>query len=324
VRSTGGLARRVGVARSLEASGPVVAVDAGDSLVHAADLPAEGRPGAEARARLVLSAMARGGVAGVAVGERDLALGTEWLVREARAAGVPLLAANLRSPDGARPFAAHRLVDGPGERVGIFAVVGRGVGSAEITVTDPADAAREAAAALRAKGATLVVALLHMGYEEAVELARGGLQVDVAICAHDGKRRQPEPIGGVLLAAPSDRGRDVLAITLRSGSRGPWADVGAPARAEEERRSIARWLAIARERLARATAAADRQAIEDFIAIQEERAADAGRRARARPEGRLFEPRTLPLDADVPEDAALLAEVERVTAAYGPPPGQEE
>lgn len=302
----------------------MIAVDAGDSIGHAAVIPTAERHGAEARARLILSSMASMGVAAVAVGERDLALGADWLAREARAAGVTLLASNLRSSDGTRPFEPYRTVEIAGQKIGILAVVGATGRAGAMTVTDPAAAAREAAAALRAGGATLVVALLHMEADEAMGLVQGGLAVDLAIRAHDGRRSQPEAMGPVLLAAPSDRGRDVLAITLQPGTRGGWADLGAPARAEEEVRSIERWMEIARGRLARATAEADRKAIEDFLAIQAQRAADAARRARARPEGRPFEVRSIPLGPELPEDAALAVAVERVSAAYGPPPGQEE
>lgn len=301
-----------------------MAVDAGDSLAHAAGLPESQRPGAEARARLVLSAMARSRIAAVAVGERDLALGAPWLAREARAAGVPLLAANLEAADGTLPFEGHRVVEAGGERIGIFAVLGTSCAPAGMTVSEPAAAARAAAAAVRAQGASLVVALLHMEAQEAMELIRGGLPADLAIRAHDGRRAQPEPVGPVLVAASSDRGRDVLALTLRPELRGPWADEGGPARAEEERRAIERWMETARSRLSRTTAEADRRAIEDFLAIQSQRAADAARRAKVRPEGRLFELRTIPLEPELPEDAALAAEVERVTSAFGPPPGQEE
>jgi 2',3'-cyclic-nucleotide 2'-phosphodiesterase (5'-nucleotidase family) len=305
-------------------SGPALAVDAGDSLVHAATFPEPQRAGVEARARLVLSAMARARLVGVAVGERDLALGATWLAREARSAGVPLLAANLRAADGTQPFEGHRIVEAVGERIGVFAILGSSCAPAGMTVLEPAAAARAAAAAARAQGATMVVALLHMEAQEAVELLKGGLPADLAVRAHDGKRSLPESVGSVLLAASSDRGRDVLAIVLRQETRGQWADEEAPARAEEERRAIERWMDTARSRLSRATAEADRRAIQDFLAFQTERAADAARRAKARPEGRLYAPRSIPLGPELPEDAELAAEVERVTAAFGPPPGQED
>jgi 2',3'-cyclic-nucleotide 2'-phosphodiesterase (5'-nucleotidase family) len=301
-----------------------VTVDAGDSLAHAVPLPEEQRAGAEARARLVLAAMARARIAAVAVGERDLALGTDWLAREALAAGVPLLATNLRAADGTRPFAPHRIVEAGGARIGILAVTGASARPDGLTVDEPGEAAKAAAAALRAQGATLVVALLHMGRDEARALAVAGLPVDVAIVAHEGRRLEPEPVGSVLLAAPSDRGRDLFGLTLDLSSRGRWADLGAPRRAEEERQAIERWIAIGKDRLTRATAPADRKAIEDFLSIQAERLGDAGRRSRLTPEGRLFEARTLPLGPEAPEDPALAAEVEKVTARYGAPPGAEE
>jgi hypothetical protein len=105
---------------------PALLVDAGDALFHAPALAAGEAPAGEARARLVLSAMGRMGYAALAVGERDLALGPAWLAREAAAAGVPLLSANLAAPDGTHPFPGTRLVEAGGERVGLLAVAAAG------------------------------------------------------------------------------------------------------------------------------------------------------------------------------------------------------
>jgi len=301
-----------------------VAVDAGDSLSHAAPLREADRPGAEARARVILSALGRAGVAAAGVGERDLALGVEWLSRAAREASVPLLAANLRLPDGARPFEPHRIVEVGGQRVGIFAVLARGALPPGVAADDPAVAARAEAHVLRAAGATFVIALLHLGFEEARALISEGLAADVAIVAHEGRRTGPEPVGPVLLAGPADRGRDLAAIVLHLATGGRWADLGAPRRAEAERDAIERWIGIARERLARAESEADRKSLADFIALQEDRAADASRRARAQPAGRLFEARVLPLAEEAAEDPATSAEVDAVRTGHGSPPDAQE
>jgi hypothetical protein len=320
VKPTGGLARRLADVQARARSGPTVALDAGDTIFHEARLAEGERPAAEARARLLLAGLARMRLAALAVGERELALGLPWLEREAAAAGVPLLAANVAAPDGRRPFAATAAVDAGGQRVGIVAAVGAGAALEGLAVADPAAALRAAIEALRSDGATLVVALLHMPASEARALLAGGLDVDVAIAAHEGRRLDPEVVGRALLVTAGERGREALALRLDPRRGEPWADAGAPLRAREELVSIERWMAIARDRLGRAEREADRRAIEDYLAVQAERAEDARARERRVPEGRLFEPIVRPLGPDAPEDPAFAPEVARVLAAFGSPP----
>jgi hypothetical protein len=236
---------------------------------------------------------------------------------------VPLLAANLRTAAGQRPFAASRIVEVAGERVGLFAVVGPGPLPDGLAADDPAAAARAEAASLRAAGATLVVALLHLGTVEARALVEGGLPVDLAVAAHDARPVRPEAIGPTLFAEPLGRGKDLPTVAIHLATRGPWADLAAPGRAAAEGESIRGWIATARDRLSRATADADRKTLKEFIAVQEERMADAERRARIVPAGRLFEPAVNRLEEEAPEDTVTVAEVAGVVAVHGEPPGDE-
>ncbi len=300
---------------------PALPVDAGDALFHATALGVADEPAAAARARLVLSAMGRMGYAALAVGERDLALGPAWLAREAAAAGVPLLSLNLAGPDGAHPFPGTRVVEVGGERVGLLAAAAAGEYPGGLVASDPVAAVRGAAAALRASGATLVVALLHMPEGEARALVREVPDVDGAVLAHDGRRIEAAPEGATLVTAAGERGRGLGILTLWPDTKGAWGDAGAPRKAEAELASIRRSIDLARRRAERVPREEDRRALRELIATQERRASEAEARTKVKPVGRLYDGRLLPLTPAVGDDPAVLAEQQAVLERHGSPPG---
>ncbi|HEY0839725.1 MAG TPA: hypothetical protein VGD74_06025, partial [Vulgatibacter sp.] len=93
LRQEGGLPRRATVLAKAREAGPILLLDSGDAL-----FPKLGKGGDrdDEKAALILREMAGMGTAAMAVGERDLALGADWLVSQAKEAGLPLLCANLR------------------------------------------------------------------------------------------------------------------------------------------------------------------------------------------------------------------------------------
>lgn len=268
--------------------------------------------------------MGRMGTAALAVGERDLALGASWLSAEAAAAGVPLLAANLVRADGTRPFPASRTVETGGGRVGILAVAARGAYPDGLAAADPVPAAREQVAALRRGGAAVVVALLHMPQGDARALLGAVEGVDVAVVAHLARRVDPTPVGSAILSSVGERGSELGRVVVWPGTRGAWADAGAPRKAEEELAAIRRAMDVTRARLARTEAPAARATILDVLGRQEERARDAERRMSARPRGRLYDGGPVILDDAVGEDPAVAAEVAAAIARFGAPPADPD
>jgi hypothetical protein len=186
----GGLARRatLAVLTRTEATG-LLQVDAGDAVLPA--LAGFDRdPGElERRAALMVGGLAHAGLDALVPGETDLALGPAKLKALAGKAGLPLLAANLLS--GGKPWLpSDRLVRVAGQPVGIFGLVD--VSPDELppplVQTDPVEAARAVAGALRARGARLVIGLYHLkgGVEQARQIARAVTGVDVVVVGHDG------------------------------------------------------------------------------------------------------------------------------------------
>ena len=175
VHPLGGVARRATVIDRARADADAALVlEAGDLfLPQRENVAASKRPDAgeiERRARLLAGAYGRIGTTALLPGERDLALGLPLLRRLAKQRGLPLLASNLYGRDGKRLFDADRIVDAAGVKVGIFGVTAppapddaAAFKAAGIEARDPVAAARDEVAGLRARGARIVVAMVHVG-----------------------------------------------------------------------------------------------------------------------------------------------------------------
>jgi len=160
----GGFARRAAFMDSVRAvrnnRNAVLALDAGGFFPVVED---ERDAGA-----FTLAAMARMGVAAAGVGANDLRFGYSYLREHARAAGVPLLAANLERRDThASAFERWRLFHAGGVAVGAFSLMPESadLGPARDTLvtTSAVNAARAAVDSLRAAGAAVTVLLSQLG-----------------------------------------------------------------------------------------------------------------------------------------------------------------
>lgn len=160
------VAARVGALRE---RGPVLLLDAGDSLQGTLEAD-------RTRGAAVVEAYGAMGVAAAAVGNHDFDHGAAALRDRMREAPYPFLAANLAErATGGLPawqgLAARRLVKLPGGlAVGLLGLSARETAYTTmprnvegLAFSDPLPAAAREAAALRAEGASLVVALAHVG-----------------------------------------------------------------------------------------------------------------------------------------------------------------
>ena len=186
----GGLARRTTIVERArqQNAGAVVHVDAGDTVLPSLAGLDRDRGELDRRAGLLLAGLAAARLDGLVPGETDLALGPAKLKALAAKAGVPLLAANLRS--GKQPWlAADRLVRVADESIGLFGLVDLSQDEVPppLVQTDPEAAARAAVEGLRARGARLVIGLLHLkgGIEEARRLVKAVGGIDLAVVGHD-------------------------------------------------------------------------------------------------------------------------------------------
>jgi Cytochrome c554 and c-prime len=192
----GGLARRASVIDRARADADgVLVVDAGDMLMpavfHDAARIAPATTEVERRARLILEAYARMGVEAVLPAERDLAVGIPRLRRWLTELHIPAVASNLFNPDGSALFERDRIITVAGLAVGIFGVVAplpeddAQWKSWPVRVREPAAVAREEIASLRRRGASIIVALVHLGSTDGVrQLLEAAPGIDWAVQGH--------------------------------------------------------------------------------------------------------------------------------------------
>lgn len=312
---TGGLDRRAAVVAQARAQGPVLLVSAGDELFGR---DRDVTPGDLGRAQLEIDALA-GACDGWAVGDRDLSRGVDFLKARAKAAGVPLLSANLTDPSGALLFAPHRLVRVGDVQVGLFAVTQLESQVPGVLARPETEAAAQAVAALRALGAQVVVALLHQTATHAEALALAVSGIDVALVAHEGG------VGRLTPAPPLYRaglkGRDLVQIELDLGA-GPVQDAAMNEDALNEVKILDNNLLILQTRGKTASTPEAVQAVATQRAVFEKRRQDAVDRAHAPVVGRKARMKVVALDAEVGSDAAWKAKLDAEIARDGHSPAR--
>jgi 2',3'-cyclic-nucleotide 2'-phosphodiesterase (5'-nucleotidase family) len=337
----GGLARRATqIARARGEADAVVVLDAGDLLLpSAARMPADaGKGDVGLRAGLIANAYQRIGITALTPGDRDLALGLPLLRRLAKAAQLPLVSANLAGRDGKLLFDADRVVDAAGIRIGVFGVTApqtdadaRAWKTAGIDARDPVAAAREAVASLRARGATIVVALAHVGDAPASRRwAEAVPGLDWAVIGHAGLRSETlEKAGRARLLATLAEGKELGRVDLHAvDGKLDFVDRG-------ERAELEAVLADHRRQLDtrdQPVGDLDPASLRDYYesrrkqleaAIAREQAALA--RLPTTIAGSWFENHLLPLHPQIPDDPAVAALIRASgrkppTVAPGPPP----
>jgi cytochrome c554/c'-like protein len=236
--STAGLARRATIVdRARLDAAALVQVDAGDFLPLPTDTPRDPVAPTDADQGkwldLVVAGYRRLGVDAVTLGERELAqpgLDPAHLAAKLKAAHVPVVLANLVDRKGAPTFAADALIDTGRTKVGVVGVsevdqaAVAALAKAGYALTNAADAAQKSATSLRARGATIVVALVHAaaGRARAAEIVAGLIGVDVAVVAlgHDrvGASAPPSPARPVVVAAGGDASVGRLDLRLDAGA----------------------------------------------------------------------------------------------------------
>ena len=228
VHPLGGVARRATVIDRARADADAALVlDAGDLFLPQRGNYADGKlPDAgeiERRAKLLAGSYGRIGTTAMLPGERDLIIGLPLLRRLAKQQHLPLLASNLYGRDGKRLFDADKIVDAAGVKIGIFGVSAppsaedaAAYKAAGIDARDPLAAARAEVAALRARGARIVVAMVHVGDgNENRKLVSAVPGIDWAVLGHSGMNLElPEKAGSARMLEAMMKGRHVGRLDL--------------------------------------------------------------------------------------------------------------
>jgi hypothetical protein len=287
-------------------------------------LPDEGE--VERRARLIAGALGRMGLTAFEPGDRDLVLGPALLRRVLADAKVPTVSANLYDQKGARLFDADRLVDAAGVKVGIFGVIGPA--SADdaalwktwgLEARDPAAAARAEVASLRARGAQIVVALVHVGLRDVSKKLLDEVPgIDWAVLGHSGLNIEtPEPAGGARMLEAMTMGKHVGRLDLHvvDGDARQFVDRGHRAQVATILADHQRQIADFRTRAVEAPQPSMRQYFEGRVAELERAIARETAELRALPaevKQSWFDNRIIPLDTATADHPAVAMQV----AAY--------
>ena len=313
VEPLGGLPRRatvIGRARA-EAEATLV-VDAGDLFLPEGTTADTGR-----QARLLAAGVAAAGIDAFTPGEGDLAIGVPLLKKLTAAFKIPVVSANLYGRDGQRLFAADRLIDAAGTRIGLFGVTAPPTAADAnrwradgIVARDPADAAREAVASLRARGAAIVVALVHGGLPaQNRALVREIPGLDWAVLGHSALNlERPEKTGGAFMLEAMSEGKNLGRLDLHLVDGTTFADRGA-------RAELGAILADHRRQLESqppSVGGLDPASLEDYYRQRRQQLqAAVAREAAALAAlptiitGSWFDNRIIPLDRNVPDDPAV-------------------
>src|SRR5262249_13159399 len=201
-------------------------LDGGSTLYTEVPIPAANKAQEELKADLIAKLLPTLGLAGAGLGPNDMPNPR-----------FPRQAANVT---GGAPVGPPRSVEVGGAPLGGFGVVAPDLQG--VTAGEPAPAAQEAVARLRAQGAQVVVGLAAMGRPAARQLARAVPGIDLLVVGRDVPEPPapaPDTVGTTTLIAPANRGQVLLRIDLHlDAAGGPLVDAIGPDRAAAEGKTL--------------------------------------------------------------------------------------
>ncbi len=297
-------------------------VDAGDLLAPYVDLVMSEKGQRRVKAELLLEVMAKTGIDAMTVGRPDFAFGKDFLVRNAAAWGLPYVCANLAdSETKALIFPPGRIVQAGEVGVGVFGLIGKGYVASGLEVTDPLEAARVTVADLRARGATLIVALANQTAPENDRLARKVDGIDIIVAGSSHRKLDP-PAGDrdTLIVEPGSKGKyfGLLELYLHLGGRG-FSDLGAARRLEERAERFRHRVVQVQARLKTSTRPREQRRLRRQLEVFEKAIREAETAETVDGSSHGFVNRVIPLGREIPDDpgvARLVSQaLERMHAA---------
>lgn len=293
-------------------------------MVEAGNLLFRSPDGADAaakeRATLILRQLGALGLKAMVAGHRDLSAGPDFLAKEAKAAGVAVVSANLKA-GGRAPFPASAVLTVAGQKVAVIGLTAPGPvpGAPGLEGAPVVEALKGALAALGPRDLTVVLAALP--YADALQLDgefKG--QLDLIIQSGDGRGTIPPQRldQGALLLASGQRGQALGLAELTLKGKGPLQDLAAHV---EERRKLELLDGQLKTLLERRAKISDPQALREFdrtvAEIKQRRADQAAVVAKGQQvQGRAVNVRWLVLDSGYADDPAIKAAVLKVEPTY--------
>lgn len=281
------------------------------------------------RAETIADGMNEIGLAAAAPGQGDLREGLDTLAALVARSHFPLIGsgAHVRATPVAAAEAAdagasatvdlvhdHVVVDVGGLHVGIVGIAGMEPTTGVEVPADPAAAMSAAAAAARAEGATVVLALVDGTRRDARRWAAGVPGIDLLVAGGlEEDDAHPPSVNGAIVVTARQQGQGIAVVELHGLSRaGEWVDASTWSRTEERDRHL-REAADLRARIAEwerdgTTSAEDLAAQRQHLLDVEAVAAQAARPPDV--SGRAFSAAFVPLPDDSDRDPTVRALLE--------------
>lgn len=297
---------------------PTLVLDSGNALFRDA---VQVDDAARQRATFILTTMGQLGTRAMAVGQRDLTGGVDFLKAAAAKAGVALLSANLAS-GGKSPFAGATTVDVKGVKVALIGVsaVGAVPADKQLIGGPTVEAVKRELGKLGKRDVTVVLAATS--YADALQLAtelKG--QIDFVLQSGEPRGNQPpQNVGGVYVMSSGAKGQAVGKLSLSLEGTGPFADEGDQARVRGELEYVNGQVRTIEERLAVTKDPKGKADLEKMLVEMKNRRDEMAKKAGV---GVAAGARTLKLDwavlgSDVADDKALRDAVLKIEPT--PPP----
>jgi 2',3'-cyclic-nucleotide 2'-phosphodiesterase (5'-nucleotidase family) len=247
----------------------VLVLDAGNALFK------NGAPGSEPkekeRAALLLELMDAMGTTAMAVGERDLTLGADFLTRSSKGRKMKLVSANLVDAAGKPLFPASTVLTVGGVKFGLVGLSPEGPVTTQKGAVGkpPVPAAIAESRRLRTQEKVdVVVVLAAVPYMEAVKLSQeAGNAVDFILQSHDRRGQGVAQRNDFATLVPTgERGREIGHLALAVGGKGPFVDLSEADRAQQNLKILDANLQQARQSMAAAKDERTRRTWEETLA----------------------------------------------------------
>lgn len=270
------------------------------------------------RARVVLSIMGSVGVRALAVGQRELSAGREFLVEEAEKAKVQLVSTNLEVAGGQAAFPRSLMFDQHGVKVAILATAGVGpvAGASTLTGADPLPAIKAELKKLPKRDVTVLV--VTSGYGDAMTLA-DALSGTIDFVIQSGEYRgsvPPQRIRDVYLLGSGQRGQAIAALTLNLGPGKTYSDLNEASRDKELLENLDSQVAALDGRLKLATDAAAKRDLSALRNQMKTRRDEQAAKVKTALGGKTLKHEWLLLGADIKDDEAIKAKVLEIEPTY--------
>ena len=181
----------------------LLVVETGDLLFkkYSAPIPERGLKAAAQKAFLIIDSFNLMGYDAMGIGDGDLSLGKEFLLKISKRAKFPIISSNVFDEGSEKPlFQTSVVKEISGLRIGIFSLLSPDVflgppdpRRKELIIRSPVETARDMVNELGPK-TDLVMVLSHLGYPKDVELAQTVPGIHIIVGSHTGVNLTNPPV----------------------------------------------------------------------------------------------------------------------------------